>query len=705
MVSVSSTRTSATSDAWEDLRRRALERARHAADTATAPPVDAGASVDEGASVAPLNAFRASFAEVGTQPQVHPVEAPETPVEVRVVDGRFEVAEDVSAEALAAELYGDASLAPLVARDGRAIDVVPELLTPRHARAFASALDATLDADLERLVDARATGDGDELGAALVDALERWSTQPRGAETRARVVKLLAAAKALSGEPPSFDALARAAGAHEGGVRARLANALAATGADAELKGLLERGASFVLDRLEGLTTAAESRAIADYLAHLAPNLQAGTLLALMQRYDDRDALGLYKYGEAVPENMLYYLFEDLRPEERARVADSFRRGGILPEAAIEALMAGRGPGGKYLPASTEWAKQATEYWAEASSSEDSITRGAASFAGGLSSLWLPETSVSTALTLASGGVTSLLFGHSLLLDVALTAGGLAWTGKHAIDELRTLLTSRDVRTGKELSPEEKLATILSLGSGMILLGTGAALALGAGGPARVQLRPGDVARLNRDCVRIPVEGLPPGTEVWVPRHHPRRPRSRGPQLERPHDHHRAGSADPGRRTPRADSRTAASHGAPGARSARVRRGRATDREVRRRCAHAGADEGARVHAGRSRERQGPRARRRRARRRRRVRDGEAPRPDGQTSPSGGGPGGEGSGGRGRRTRDAAARDRPRRGRPPRRHRVRARRQGEGTLRRVHGGHSRRRRSAAVDDARRHDRQ
>lgn len=59
----------------------------------------------------------------------------------------------------------------------------------------------------------------------------------------------------------------------------------------------MKSGASFILDRLDGVTTSEDSREIADYLAALQPEIQATTLLELMRRYDEPGTFGmLHRY-------------------------------------------------------------------------------------------------------------------------------------------------------------------------------------------------------------------------------------------------------------------------------------------------------------------------------------------------------------------------------------------------------------------------
>jgi hypothetical protein len=245
-------------------------------------------------------------------------------------------------------------------------------------------------------------------------------------------------------------------------------------------KDLVQRSAATVLDRLEGFTSADDSKVISDLLTGLpAPEL-AKVLDEVMRHHGATKWLGLVgKYGEAWGPGMLYWLFEDLTDEDGARVAEALKRSGVLATGTVDALVAGRGWGGKYLPWTTRKAQEAAEFWADATVNADSwLAKAGSAVMGGFASLWLPETAGTTVLTLATAGASTPVTGAFALVGKAfptvskvLTVAGTGVTSFNVTIAVQNVATGEDVWTGRKLSDEEIVGYALQATSGVLFLG------------------------------------------------------------------------------------------------------------------------------------------------------------------------------------------------------------------------------------------
>ncbi len=249
--------------------------------------------------------------------------------------------------------------------------------------------------------------------------------------------------------------------------------------------GLVDKSARLVLNALEGVTTGADSRIIADTLTSLSPREQEAVLRRLLRRFED--------YGEAWQTGMLYWLFEDLTAEDRKRVANSLTSNGVLDPAAANALVGGRGWGGKYLPYTTRKGEEAAEYWADVYVRNEGPKAWGAAVAGAFASLWTPETAGQTAVTLGTaslGGGVSRAFPR---VGQGLAVAGVGLSAYSTTISVQEVLTSHDPYTGRALSDEDKIAAVLQGVSGLLMLGAGFATAVRmpvGGGTALETMRP-----------------------------------------------------------------------------------------------------------------------------------------------------------------------------------------------------------------------
>jgi hypothetical protein len=289
-------------------------------------------------------------------------------------------------------------------------------------------------------------------------------------------------------------------------------------------QGFVERVTNEVLNRLEDATSEADSKEIADILVSLPPVAQRAVLQNVTRRFDEAGLAGVFgRFGEASGGGMLYYLFEDLTEADRARLAESLRRNGVLTSQAIDALVAGRGWGGKYLPYTTHKATEAAQFWADANvagatkgGAGGTAQRVGAGTMGGFASLWLPHTAGQTVTVLgtaAAGQGLSAAFPTTMGVVGAAGTGYSAYQGTILVQELAT---GRDVWTGRPLADEEKLSRGLLLGATIITIGT-TAYAVRGWTITRVATPPR--ALLEDGFVKLDVNGMPPGQELWVPRH------------------------------------------------------------------------------------------------------------------------------------------------------------------------------------------
>lgn len=255
---------------------------------------------------------------------------------------------------------------------------------------------------------------------------------------------------------------------------------------------LVERSADMILAGLSGITWAGDSHLIRDVVVGLPPPEQAAVLQEIMSRYDERKWGIFGKYGEAWEGGMLYWLFEDLKSADRDRVAASLKANGILPGATVDALVAGRGWGGRWLPWTTYKAHEATQFWADyAVKHEGTFGGGAAAVMGSFSSLWLPQTAGTTVTTLitarASIPETGLVPQISMAFPRVGAGMALAGTGITSFNvtiNVQEWLLEKDVWTERKLSREEVLQRGLTAVSGTLFLGASFAAAAQAPEPS-----------------------------------------------------------------------------------------------------------------------------------------------------------------------------------------------------------------------------
>jgi hypothetical protein len=292
---------------------------------------------------------------------------------------------------------------------------------------------------------------------------------------------------------------------------------------------LVSRTANLVLDGLAGWTSEEDSKIIGDALVGLPPMEQAAVLKNIMSRYDEADWTGIFgRYGEAWDVGMLYYLFEDLEGTDRTRVANALKASGVMAPDTVDTLVAGRGFVAKYLPYTTRKGEEAAQYWADLAVESEGVESGAAAFMGGLASLWTPETAGATILTLAGARVFPALGELHPVIGGTLAVGGTGLVSYTTTMAIQELITGENAWTGEQLNSEEKLARILMAGSGVLLMGATAlsvtAAVPGQGAPPSVRITGSrvmtseEVVGFKASNVRIPIEDLPPGQELWVPR-------------------------------------------------------------------------------------------------------------------------------------------------------------------------------------------
>jgi hypothetical protein len=395
---------------------------------------------------------------------------------------------------------------------GRArFELIQELLVPTYRQLFHAAMHRLLDADVHHveatLLQERIDTDDE---SALMGYVEWWSRRKdmRTETGRSYFDEFLARLAQdhwvrdyglLKGRPISFlDSLYEEVEERQGELIALIAASSVERGAyrpawtalDVQgrpLSGgttlplntdLVERSAHTVLDRLKGFTSADDSKVIADILTGLpAPEL-GHVLNEIMRHYGDMELLLFGKYGEAWGPGMLYWLFEDLTAADRARVAEAVKRSGALPTATVDALTAGRGWGGKYLPWTTHKADEAADYWARAYVASDSwLGKAGSAVMGGFASLWLPHTAGTTVIVLASAGASVPETGAFAVLNLAyptvgaaLTVVGTGITAFNVTIAVQNVTFGHDVWTGRPLTPEEKVAQALNAASGSVLL-------------------------------------------------------------------------------------------------------------------------------------------------------------------------------------------------------------------------------------------
>ena len=234
---------------------------------------------------------------------------------------------------------------------------------------------------------------------------------------------------------------------------------------------VVKRSADLILDKLEGVTTAGDSHAIADTIVGLPGPEQSRVLQDMMGRYDETKWLGLVgKYGEAWDVGMLYWLFEDLTSDDRDRVQKSLVDNAVLTPEKAAALAGGRGWGGKYLPFTTRKGQEAAQYWADKAVREDSKV---AMVMGTFASLWTPETAGSTVATLVGARVFPVVGKISPVLGDTLNVLGTGLASYQTTIALQELVTNKNAYTGEPLAEGERLAHVLNIAANVIFMGVG----------------------------------------------------------------------------------------------------------------------------------------------------------------------------------------------------------------------------------------
>ncbi len=246
-------------------------------------------------------------------------------------------------------------------------------------------------------------------------------------------------------------------------------------------KELVERSATHILDGLESYTSDDDIRVISSTITGLPGPEQGAVLSEIMSRYDEKEYWIFARYGEAAPEKMLYYLFEDLDDDARKAVGDSLVNNGTMERQQVNALTAGRGLLGEYLPAThhhvTEAGRSAAEYYAdnlvELEGSGKYGQQGLNYLGGGLASLADPENLQTTVTVLGTAGLAPAVAPriaaiHPLAESGMLVAGsGFAGygVGKHG----REVITG-ETAEGQQLNSEERLASgLLTMSNALFL--------------------------------------------------------------------------------------------------------------------------------------------------------------------------------------------------------------------------------------------
>jgi hypothetical protein len=360
---------------------------------------------------------------------------------------------------LATWLYGRPEWAALIS-EGRELQIWPEHLRPERRPEFLDALHRGLEADRAALEASTGTA---HYGEVLQVVLRRWSEAPASPLLAFTSRRLLVPRGANFGA--TLERILERAGPQRLGVLADLANLWARPpAAEAELRWLLDRIRGVVLEHLDGPTSGAEARVIAELLLNLQPAL---LLVLLAELQTEAETPGLLpssrRYGEVRGQDMLHFLIEDLRPGDRDQVLAKLQP--VLPAETFDRLRGGRGLG-QFLPASTAYAELATQYWAQASLRPHA---GVVATVMGLgASLWLPESVGSTIVVLGSGGL-STLFSRLLWVGRLNNAAALVTGGR----DLQAAWTGVDPLNGLRLRSDERLARWLSFGAGVVLFGSG----------------------------------------------------------------------------------------------------------------------------------------------------------------------------------------------------------------------------------------
>ncbi|WP_221653582.1 eCIS core domain-containing protein, partial [Actinotalea ferrariae] len=397
--------------------------------------------------------------------------------------------------------------------------VVPEMLREVHADRFHRLMQAALARDVDSvestLLETRIDGDDE---ADLISVVRWWSQRKDLLDRTGRSYfdRFLAQLKAdawyrdyglwESSRTSYLDTLYTEVEERAGDLTALIAQNSVEFGGYEPLRptargaapdeDLVARSAELVLERLEGYTSEEESGTIADVLVGLPPREKAAVLKAIMRRYDEREYLVLGRFGEAWEGGMLYWLFEDLEEEDGLRLAESIKDAGLMEPEVVDALVAGRGWGGKYLPWTTYHGQEAAQFWADTYEESEGAAAAGAAIAGGFASLWTPETAGSTALTLVTAGTASTVAAMAPRLSQGLLVVGTGITSYQVTIAGQELATGTDAYTGEALDRSELVVRLLNVVSGLLLLGVGF---VAPGGPpvARVGSPPPDAAGIR----------------------------------------------------------------------------------------------------------------------------------------------------------------------------------------------------------------
>ena len=293
----------------------------------------------------------------------------------------------------------------------------------------------------------------------------------------------------------------------------------------------VSRAASMLLDALKGYTSSDDIKIIRDIIVGLPPRQKMKVLNKMMSRFDEKEFLVFGKYGEAWKGGMLYWLFEDIEGQAKKDVAKSLIDSGVMSKEIVDGLVQGRGWGGKYLPWTTRKAQESTEFWADCATNREGILSGLCALAGSTSSLWLPETAGATALTLMTAGAMNPKKGFFPQLSIyfpktAISLGTIG-VGTYSFQTtlaIQDLATGKDSWTGQELKAEDKIARILMLSSGALLMGSAYIQARGVITNTGPKVQSSGIRRMSaeetiefhRTHIKVEVSGMPRGQELYV---------------------------------------------------------------------------------------------------------------------------------------------------------------------------------------------
>jgi hypothetical protein len=213
---------------------------------------------------------------------------------------------------------------------------------------------------------------------------------------------------------------------------------------------------------------------MSELVTGLPPAAQAQVLQKLMSRYDESDWTGIFgRFGEAWQGGMLYFLFEDLNESDRMRVGESLKASNVLPAATVDALVAGRSWGGKYLPFTTRLGHEASEFYAKECTEGEGVGSGASCGALAFSVLWTPETAGSTITTLATAGMGGPVAQAFPTLGKVMLVGGTGLAAYQGTQALVELATGKSMDTGLPLDSTDKLTRGILLASSALFIGAG----------------------------------------------------------------------------------------------------------------------------------------------------------------------------------------------------------------------------------------